>query len=227
MRRILAAAIAGAILLPAAGQCQGTKALYPAAIAAALGYTPMSGANNLSDLVSASTARVNLGLGTAAVLSSGAVLQSANNLSDLASASTALTNLGLGTVATQSAGAVAITGGTVDGTAIGGTTKSTGAFTTATVGALATSSSSVGVSSCGSGSPSVLGNIIKGKISTGSSAITACTLTGTWSTAPVCTINAWSGSTPVVAAQTSSGTTSQIFTFGSITSGSINYHCIQ
>lgn len=52
-------------------------------------------ANNLSDLASASTARTNLGLGSAAVLASSAVLQSANNFSDLASLATALTNLGV------------------------------------------------------------------------------------------------------------------------------------
>lgn len=69
-------------------------------------------ANNLSDLSSASTARTNLGLGTAATtastdyataaqgtLASGSAQKSAN-LSDLASAATARTNLGLGTAAT-------------------------------------------------------------------------------------------------------------------------------
>ena len=39
---------------------------------------------------------------------------------------------GLGTMSTQSAGAVAITGGTINGTSIGATTISTGAFTTVT-----------------------------------------------------------------------------------------------
>ncbi len=72
--------------------------------------------NNLSDLNSASTARSNLGLGTAAthaasdfdaagaaaaVLASS--LQIAANLSDLNSASTARTNLGLGSAATHAA----------------------------------------------------------------------------------------------------------------------------
>lgn len=42
------------------------------------------------------------------------------------------TTLGLGTVATQSAGSVALTGGTINGTSIGATTASTGAFTTVT-----------------------------------------------------------------------------------------------
>jgi hypothetical protein len=51
------------------------------------------------------------------------------------SASTTIPNsaiTGLGTMSTQSAGAVAITGGTINGTSIGATTASTGAFTTVT-----------------------------------------------------------------------------------------------
>lgn len=55
--------------------------------------------NNLSDLASASTARTNLGLGTAATQNTTAFLQPSNNLSDVASVSTARTNLGLGTSA--------------------------------------------------------------------------------------------------------------------------------
>lgn len=58
--------------------------------------------NNLSDVASASTARSNLGLGTAAVQADTYFAQVANNLSDLASASTARTNLGLGDMATAS-----------------------------------------------------------------------------------------------------------------------------
>lgn len=45
-------------------------------------------------------------------------------------ASAARTNLGIGGMATQTADAVAITGGAIDGTAIGGTTPAAGAFTT-------------------------------------------------------------------------------------------------
>lgn len=46
------------------------------------------------------------------------------------SASGARTNLGLGSMATQAASGVAITGGAIDGTALGGTTPAAGAFTT-------------------------------------------------------------------------------------------------
>ncbi|KKU57293.1 MAG: hypothetical protein UX79_C0015G0001, partial [candidate division WWE3 bacterium GW2011_GWB1_47_11] len=62
--------------------------------------------------------------------SSAAFLQVANNLSDLNNTTTARTNLGLGTMATQNANAVAISGGTIDGTTVGASTASTGAFTT-------------------------------------------------------------------------------------------------
>jgi hypothetical protein len=56
--------------------------------------TSLLKANNLSDLASASTARTNLGLGTAAVQNVGVFAQTANNLSDVASPSAALANLG-------------------------------------------------------------------------------------------------------------------------------------
>lgn len=42
----------------------------------------------------------------------------------------ARTNLGLGTMAVQNANGVAITGGAIDGTPVGGTTRAAGAFTT-------------------------------------------------------------------------------------------------
>lgn len=50
-------------------------------------------ANNLGDLASAVTARVNLGLGSAATFASSAFLQVASNLSDVANVATARTNL--------------------------------------------------------------------------------------------------------------------------------------
>jgi hypothetical protein len=54
----------------------------------------------------------------------------ANGGTNASTASGARTSLGLGTIATQDASAVAITGGSVNGTTVGATTASTGAFTT-------------------------------------------------------------------------------------------------
>jgi len=92
-------------------------------------------ANNLSDLASTSSARTNLGLGSAATQASSAFdaagaasaaqaasLQKSSNLSDLASASTARTNLGLGNSATENVGT---TSGTV---AAGNDSRITGAL---------------------------------------------------------------------------------------------------
>jgi hypothetical protein len=70
--------------------------------------------------------------GTGATTLSGYVY---GNGTSAMSASTTIPNTaitGLGTMSTQSAGAVAITGGTINGTSIGATTTSTGAFTTVT-----------------------------------------------------------------------------------------------
>ena len=69
--------------------------------------------NNLSDLTSVSSARTNLGLGTAAVQSTSYFLQSANNLSDLGSISTARTNLGLTSAATATPSSLTETGSSV------------------------------------------------------------------------------------------------------------------
>lgn len=88
--------------------------------------------NGGTGATTASGARTNLGLGSAAVENTSAFLQPANNLSDVAVASTARTNLGLGSIATQAANSVAITGGSISGitdlaVADGGTGASTAA----------------------------------------------------------------------------------------------------
>ena len=61
-----------------------------------------------------------------------ATVNAQGQLTALADTPIAITNTqvsGLGTMSTQNANAVAVTGGTINGTAIGGTTPSTGAFT--------------------------------------------------------------------------------------------------
>jgi hypothetical protein len=63
-------------------------------------------------------------------LTLGGTLAIANGGTGATSASAARTALGLGTIAIQAASAVAITGGAIDGTTVGATTASTGAFTT-------------------------------------------------------------------------------------------------
>lgn len=82
--------------------------------------TAMLGANNLSDVDSASTSRTNLDVYSKAETddifadATGALLQS-NNLSDVSDAATSRTNLGLGTIATQDSDDISITGGSISG----------------------------------------------------------------------------------------------------------------
>jgi len=71
-----------------------TFSTFKSFVVTALGSTYLTVANNLSDLASASSARANLGLGTAATMASSAFFQVANNLSEIASAPTARSNLG-------------------------------------------------------------------------------------------------------------------------------------
>lgn len=66
---------------------------------------------NLSDVLSASTSRSNLGLGAAATQPLSSFLQPSNNLSEITSASTARSNLALGSLATLSDVSTKITSG--------------------------------------------------------------------------------------------------------------------
>ena len=65
-----------------------------------------------------------------ALFTTGPVLLLAKGGTGASTAAGARTALGLGTIATQAASSVAVTGGTINGTPIGGTTPAAGAFTT-------------------------------------------------------------------------------------------------
>lgn len=79
---------------------------FQAQVVTSLGSSFLTVANNLSDLNSASSARANLGLGTAALLAQSGVFQPSNNFSEVVSASTARTNIGAAAAASPT-----ITGG--------------------------------------------------------------------------------------------------------------------
>jgi len=81
-------------------------------IISALGYTLMNGANNLSEIVSASAARTNLALGTMAIQNASAVAVTGGTIDGVA-----ITNS-------------SYTGGTIDNVIIGGSTALAGTFTT-------------------------------------------------------------------------------------------------
>jgi len=109
------------------------------------GSTYLAKANNLSDLTNTGTARTNLGvaIGTDvqaydAQLADVAGLTPTDNNFIVGngtnfvteSGSTARTSLGLGSIATQDSSNITVTGGTINSTAIGGTTAAAGKFTT-------------------------------------------------------------------------------------------------
>jgi hypothetical protein len=69
--------------------------LTSAQVKTALGYTPLSPANNLADVLSATSSRVNLGLSSQGYPSSTVFLQASNNLLDVSNTTTSAGNLGV------------------------------------------------------------------------------------------------------------------------------------
>lgn len=86
---------------------------------------------------------------------------------------------GLGTISTQNANAVAITGGAVDGTTVGSTTRAAGAFTTLSANAAASLTSTLAVTGIATLSASYAGGV---QSLTGAGALNVTTMTTAWTT---------------------------------------------
>lgn len=105
----------------------------PAGLGSGSGLDP---ANNLSDVADPAASLSNLGAGDLATKNTVAdadftgTLSLAKGGTGSSTQATARTALGLGTIAVQAAAGVAITGGAIDGTAIGATTPAACKFTT-------------------------------------------------------------------------------------------------
>ena len=165
----------------------------------------------------AATARTNLGLGnvdntsdankpvsTATAAALATKLTAVNNLSDVADAATARTNLGLGTIATQDASAVAVTGGTINGTVIGGVTPAAVSATTLAASGQLTSTVATGTAPLVVASTTRVANLNVATAGTADTATTAGTVTTNANlTGPITSV----GNATSVAAQTGTGST--------------------
>lgn len=110
-------------------------------------------------------------------------------------------------------------------------TKLTSNGVTVTVtGHIGTDGTAPAVSSCGTTPSAVTGNDTAGRLTTGTAAPTACTLTfaTAFASNPKCLANASVGGVPQAVAPTAISTTAVTFTFAAaMTSGTVDYHCIQ
>lgn len=105
-------------------QIQQVSGTVAQSVVAQLGYTPMNGANNLSEIVSASVSRANLGLGTMGVQSANNIAVTGGVLSGVAITASSWSG------GAFSSGSAIITGGAIDNTPIGLNTPAYGVFTT-------------------------------------------------------------------------------------------------
>ena len=123
------------------------------------GNLTVTGTATIGGLLSGSTATFSgaissvspsfTGIPTAPTAASGV---SSTQIATTAFVANSITGLGLGTMSTQNANNVAITGGAINGTTIGASTRSTGAFTTLTL------SSALAVASGGTGTTTSTGS---------------------------------------------------------------------
>jgi hypothetical protein len=161
----------------------GTTASWAAAPAA--GVTSFAGGTTGLTPASATTGAITLAGtlivgngGTGATTLTGYV-KGAGTTALTASATIPNTDItGLGTMSTQNANSVAVTGGAIDGTAIGVTTASTGAFTTVSASGVITSTVTTGTAPFTVASTTQVANLNAATAGTAGSATTATNLAG-------------------------------------------------